>query len=229
MNRHQLRYCLAFLAVVVSAGLITSTVSTAPRTQPVGMTIVVDTIAGYAVSPDIVDGQLKETYTDWKVSPGGDVCVNGVAAADGSVFMRLNRRQEWPDGRIDLWCHERPEGTEPKYQDRSYSLFVQVAVACQQLGYPETPCTVVPDKVNQPHVRADTVFKSKAKTSFVSWQLDRNGRHFQVTTTQPVLIQSVSSNVKSLTWNGDAALTETGGTGPLATFPLPFKVVFVRY
>lgn len=180
------------------------------------------------------------TYTDYQWNPPSqaDVCVFATVYSTGMAYTGLNRRQGFAD---NLWCNQHFDSNGDPFPDRYYTLLVGDQTACDFLEannlIPPTetlPCTLVPDREPrtggfQPHVRLETLFKNKAKTTPVRFQFElADGRQYSVDADAEAKITTLTADQKIVTYAGTASFRNfsTGKIGN--SFSFPFTLEFKR-
>ncbi|HUE86489.1 MAG TPA: hypothetical protein VMO26_10465 [Vicinamibacterales bacterium] len=210
-------------ALATTAGLMAATVLAVPdivvNAQKQKQTVVVNLTIdpGAAESPNTVlpDG-IASTYIDWRLA--GDICVAGESYSQGLASVVMNRRMS-EGGPL---CG----GTDPPNETRTFWLLVEHADACAILGA-ETDldgvCMVaaLSEDRGLPHVRAETLFKSKVTSTAMTFYFARRDEStadpddvvaYRLTSDAPAQVITHTSNSKSVfIASGTATLAEHQG------------------
>jgi hypothetical protein len=207
-----------FAAAVLTTATI---VAVAPRTNAAKPETFV---AKMTIDPDFPGARVlpvgSSIYTDYRLS-GSDPCVEGNLYPLGTVIVLLNRK--FSDL---LFCND--HGT---YTAREYKLVINSASACTVLGY-SSPCEVVPPAINStPQARAEAAFKNKATRTPVKF-LFTMGTGIAYTITTDVDAPVIGpQNIRTVSYAGTATMAQWQGTSgyvDIASFSLPFQIVFER-
>jgi hypothetical protein len=170
----------------------------------------------------VLSDALGSTYVDYQL-PSGDFCFSGEAYSHGLAFMSLNRRLA-----NGLLCHGQLDDDNQIASSRSYQLQISSSQACNELGFAaQSSCLVTPDADGVTLVRAETLFKSKAKATKVVFLFTTNFKNYRVETNVDAPITG-GPDTKTATNYGLMSLRLVGRTQAIASFPLPFQLVFVR-
>ncbi len=187
------------------------------------------------------------TYTDYQLygtSQPKTYCVLGSVDTSGMAFFGLDRGQGFA---TDQWCNLQLDNPPPPddWAPRRFTLLIGDATACNVLGLPfdlvHLWCTLVSpvppiDATLQPHVRADTVFKTKATKTPVIFDFTpatpSGGIAYRVVTEQdaPIVASESTADSKKVRYLGKAHLKYTGVNGATigGSFDLPFTMTFKR-
>jgi len=158
------------------------------------------------------DGE-RTVYRDYRLNNDRDVCVQGESYTHGLASVVMNRRMS-EGGPL---CGATGETT------RTFRLRLENAEACSRLGEIDTPCTVpvLSAEVGHPHVRAETLFKSKVTSTAMTFFFAMRDHlttdpddivHYRLTSDAPARVDTRSSDSKVVIIpNGTATLAQHFG------------------
>jgi hypothetical protein len=232
-------------ALATTTGFLAATALAVPaivvHAQKQKQTVVVNLTIdpGAPESPNTVlpDGIASE-YIDWRLE--GDLCVAGESYTQGLASVVMNRRMS-EGGPL---CG----GTEPPNDTRTFWLRVEHADACAILGADADlngVCMVaaLSEDRGLPHVRAETLFKSKVTSTAMTFFFARRNEStadpddiiaYRLTSDAFAQVITHNGNSKSVVVaNGTATLAEhqgnPGGYVPVAwEIPLRLSMRFDR-
>ncbi len=173
-------------------------------------------------------------YRDFRL-PGGDACVQGEIYTTGLTSLVLNRRM--PDGSK---CADNADNPPAPRSPRKFRIRFDSADACALVtGVASASCEHL-TPAGAPHVRGETVFKSKVTTTVFTFYFitqDSNGgvlNQYRLTTDTNAPIVG-STNSKTVTYTGGKTATlaqhqgNPGGYVPLVYgIPMSFRITFDR-
>jgi hypothetical protein len=207
-------------ALATTAGLVAATALAVPdivvNAQKQKQTVVVNLTIdpGDADNPNTVlpDG-IASTYIDWRLA--GDLCVAGESYTQGLASVVMNRRMS-EGGPL---CG----GTESPNDTRTFWLLVEHADACAILGAePDLGGVCVVPALSEdrglPHVRAETLFKSKVTSTAMTFFFAR--RDESTADPDDVIAYRLTSDAQArvITHTNDSksVFIASGGTATLA-------------
>lgn len=212
------------------------------QTTVVNLTIHGDANTNYTILPDLTGaGSFRNAYVDYRAA-GGDTCVQGEAYTQGLASVVTNRRM-YEGGPLCAGTEGNVDLTKP----RNFQLQFESADACAFLGATGDPCWVTPlaSYKGFPHIRGETVFKSKATQTamtiyFALWDESTTDPNdivqYRLTSDQPAAMPlPQDSNTKTVVSVANATATLArhdgfpGGYVPYVSgIPLRFSMTFER-
>jgi hypothetical protein len=240
---------LMWQRLVVICALLAGVAILAPGTRAATVSLVsfsIDEAAAptYAVFSDRAMTGTNE-YKDYRLSGGGESDLNFCVEADAtrSLFIRFNRKL---DGESGVERCDTPDDQYGTGRQRQYLLEIRNASACAELGangyLPNAeawtaPCTIT-GGVN-PRIRMGSLFGKNARfpVDFLTTNPTQDKSiaiSYEIQSLANATIVAGPgdlSNVRTVSYSGMAKLAKFGGGTPSTaeSFPLPFKMTFVRH
>jgi hypothetical protein len=184
-------------------------------------------------------------YRDYRLGAGTESDLNLCLEADAtrSLFVRFNRKLDGENGdqRCDTADNQYGAGVQ-----RQYLIEIRNAKACAELGangyLPNAPSWTAPCVITggvNPRIRMGSLFTKGAKfpVDFLTTNPDRDKSVATSYEIQSVANATITAgpgdlvHVRTVSYSGLARLAKFGSTVPSTateSFPLPFKMTFVR-